>query len=177
MAVLLLGACAPMDLDVTNETGGELILRMTSANGGDLEYRVPSDGGLVEYTGAPSLNGSYRATVRSVGRYVLSERSVELVRGELNLLEYLATDVNAFAVVATNSTGARVDSLFFSLDPIADGERPGDNFGPLAGGESTTIPLPSGSPYNFVYYQAGSATVDNSGMVTATGGADFALDL
>lgn len=170
-------ACGPMEIDVINETGAELVLQMNNAHGDPLVYDIPDGGALVEYTGAPSLNASYTVRVTVLGRHVLTDRSLDAVRKETNTLSFAESDVNAFAVDVTNNTGARIDSLWFSDEgPIVDGERPGDSVGALADGEAITVPLLSGGSYNFVYYQAGAGTVDNTGL-SAEPGTDLILDL
>lgn len=170
-------ACGPMEVEVSNETGADLVLDMPE----QVEVIPPGTSTFV-YKGAPAFNKRWTIPIRVDGDYVVTSLSLDATRDAPTPLSFGSGDVNAFVVEFDNGTGERIDSLFVQHPDegaLSDGQRPGTNYGPLAPGDSVTFSLEHrGSGYHFVYYQQGEGTVDTSGQLnTEAPGQDLLLSL
>lgn len=172
-------ACGPMEVEIVNATGADLVLDMP-----EQQEIVPPGTTVFAYKGAPSFNKRWTIPIEVSGDYVLTDLSVEGVRDEIASVSFGEADVNAFVVELENNTGARIDSIFFQhpadgAAPLEDGLRPGQSAGSIAPGESLSLSLPHrGEGWNYVYYQQGEGTVDSSGRVnTDAAGQDVVIAL
>lgn len=146
--LLTLFGCAqePFMVEVVNSSGAPLTLEWETSDSEQDQVIwdsvvIPEEGGTFEYTGAPDRRRSWDVQVTALGSWATGTRTLpEQDRAELGVLEWSQDDITNFELLVTSDVA--VTGFYIKANDegaIGPDEEPGQNYGPLAAGEPSSI--------------------------------------